>query len=165
MASPKSTNYIQHDGATAHIKSNDQEFRMHANQGMWNISLEMQPAKSPDTNVLDLSFFRALQAAQWSLGSETTIDGLIAQTLQAFAEFEPQKIDFGFLTLQSCLDDILTCNRGNDYKLRHIGKSAMLLQNGTLPQTNDVTENALYVYNRFVDDDGSDESEESDASD
>jgi hypothetical protein len=29
---------------------------IHANQGVWDISLETQPAKSPDTNVLDLSF-------------------------------------------------------------------------------------------------------------
>ena len=58
---------------------------LHAKQAVWNICLEtQQPAKSPDTNVLDLSFFRALQAKQWSLGSETTVDGLVAQVLQAF---------------------------------------------------------------------------------
>jgi hypothetical protein len=66
--------------------------------------LEKQPAKSLDTNVLDQSFFRALQAKQWLLGSETTIDGLIAQVLQAFAEFEPRKIDCGFPTLQTLLE-------------------------------------------------------------
>ncbi len=66
--------------------------------------------------MLDLSFFRALQAKQWSLGSETTIDGLIAQVLQAFAEFEPRTIDCGFLTLQTCLNDMIEVNGGNDYK-------------------------------------------------
>ena len=45
--------------------------------------MEAQSAKSPDTNVLDLLLFRALQAKQWTLGSETTIDGLVAQVLQA----------------------------------------------------------------------------------
>jgi hypothetical protein len=80
---------IQHDGASCHIEDNDVQFNQAAKQGVWNICLEKQPAKSPDTNVLDLSFYRALQVKQWSLGSETTIDGLIAQVLQAFAEFEP----------------------------------------------------------------------------
>ncbi len=65
-------------------------------------------AKSPDTNVLDLLFFRALQAKQWSLGSETTLDGLlIAQVVQVFAEFEPRKIDCGSLRLQTFLNDML----------------------------------------------------------
>ena len=48
---------IQHDGASAHIAENDQEFSLHAKQGVWNICLETQPVKSPDKNVLDLSFF------------------------------------------------------------------------------------------------------------
>ncbi len=47
---------IQHDGASAHVEHNDPEFMIHANQGVWDISLETQPAKCPDTNVLDLSF-------------------------------------------------------------------------------------------------------------
>ncbi len=76
---------IQHDGASCHIKGNDVKFDQPAKQGVWNICLEKQPAKSPDTSVLDLSFCRAFRAKQWSLGSETTINGLIAQVLQAFA--------------------------------------------------------------------------------
>jgi hypothetical protein len=103
--------------ASCHIESNDVQFNQAAKQGVWNICLEKQPAKSPDTNVLDLSFYRALQVKQWSLGSETTIDGLIAQVLQAFAEFEPRKIDCGFLTLQTCLNDIMEVNGGNHYKI------------------------------------------------
>ena len=47
---------IQHEGASCHIKDNDVQFDQAAKQGVWNICLEKQPAKSPDTNVLDLSF-------------------------------------------------------------------------------------------------------------
>jgi hypothetical protein len=108
---------IQHDGASCFIKGYDVQFGQAAKQGVWSICLEKQPAKSPDTDTLDLSFFRALQAKQKSLGSETTIDGLIAQVLQAFAEFEPRKIDCGFLTLQTCLNDMMETNGGNDYKI------------------------------------------------
>jgi hypothetical protein len=108
---------IQHDGASCHIKGNDVQFDQAAKQGVGNICLEKQPAKSPDTNVLDLSFFRALQAKQWSLGFEATIYGLIAQVLHAFEEFEPRKIDCGCLTLQTCLNDMMEVNGGNDYKI------------------------------------------------
>jgi hypothetical protein len=143
---------IQHDGASCHIEDNDVQFNQAAKQGVWNICLEKQPAKSPDTNVLDLSFFRALQAKQWSLGSETTIDGLIAQVLQAFAEFEPRKIDCGFLTLQTCLNDMMEVNGGNDYKIRHLGKQALLRQFGYIPRSFQATAQALEVYQMFTGD-------------
>ena len=139
---------IQHDGASSHIERNDPEVLIHARQGVWNISLETQPAKSPDTNVLDLTFFRALQSKQWSLGSETTIDRLINQVLHAFRDFEPQKINFGFLTLQCCLDDMMAANGGNDYRIRHMGKEVML-RNGTLPRTIGASESALNVFILF----------------
>ena len=45
---------VQHDGVSAHIPENDVEFNEAAKQGVWNICLETQSAKSPDTNVLDL---------------------------------------------------------------------------------------------------------------
>jgi len=149
---------VQQDGATAHISSNDAEFRLHATQGMWDIRLETQAAKSPDTNVLDLSFFRALQSAQWRLGAEVTIDGLIRQTLQAFREFEPRKLDFAFLTLQCCMDDILTLNGGNDYKIRHMAKER-LLNEGALPTTIEASDNAIEMYRAVmgVDDEDDDE--------
>ncbi len=44
---------IQHDGASSHIARNDVEFNQAAKQGVWNICVETQPAKSSDTNVLD----------------------------------------------------------------------------------------------------------------
>ncbi len=81
---------IQHDGTSCHVEGNDVQLDQAPKQGARNICLEKQPAKSPDTNVMDLLFFRALEAKQWSLGSETTIDGLIAHVLQSFVEFEPR---------------------------------------------------------------------------
>ena len=92
---------------------------MYAKHGvLWNICLETQPAKSPDTNISDLSLFRAHQAKQRSLGpGETTTGGLIAKALWAFDEFDPRKIDCGFLTLQTCLNDMLEANGGNNYTI------------------------------------------------
>jgi hypothetical protein len=50
------------------------------------------------------------------------IDGLIAQVLTTFERFNERKNDFGILTLQCCLDDILICNGGNNYSIQHMGK-------------------------------------------
>jgi hypothetical protein len=83
-------------------------------------------------NTLDLAFFRALQSAQWDHGFAIDINGLIMQVSRAYDEFCPRKIDFGFLTLQSCLDEILVSNGNNSYKKTHMGK-ATLLQAGVLP--------------------------------
>ena len=139
---------IQQDGAPAHIFANDVEFGRHARAGNWNIRIETQPAKSPDTNVLDLSFFCALQSHQWKSPRQNSIDGLIQQVLQSFRNFEPRKIDFGFLTLQPVLDDILCCHGDNDFKIAHIGKER-LLQNGELPTRIEASEEAAAVA-RFV---------------
>jgi hypothetical protein len=76
--------------------------------------------------------FRALQAEQWSLGSETTIDGPIAQLLQAFEELEPRMIDCGFFTtLQACSNDMMEVIRWNDYIIQHL-KCFRLLQDSNL---------------------------------
>ncbi len=102
------------------------KFGLVARTGTWNINILTQAPKSPDTNVCDLSFFRALQSEQWRNGVENSIDGLIAQVLTTFERFNERKNDFGFLTLQCCLDDILIRNGGNDYSIRHMGKERML---------------------------------------
>jgi hypothetical protein len=57
---------------------------------------------------------------------EDTLDCLIAQVLAAFAQFDPRKNDFRFITLQCCLDNILIRNGGNDYTIQHMGKERML---------------------------------------
>lgn len=150
---------LQQDGASAHIPADDMEFGLVARTGTWNINILTQAPKSPDTNVCDLSFFRALQSEQWRSGVEDSIDGLIAQVLRAFETFDERKNDFGFLTLQCCLDDILVRNGGNDYSIRHMGKERMLRQ-GILPDRIEASEAAIRAFNfvtnppRLRDDDG-----------
>ena len=46
------------------------------------------------------------------------------------------------------MDDILSVNGNNDYKIRHIGKNS-LLQSGQLLTRIQATESALYVFNMF----------------
>jgi hypothetical protein len=96
--------------------------------GNRQIRLLTQPAQSPDTNILDLSFSRALQSAQWDHGFADDIDDLIAQVIRAYDGFCPRKIDFGFLTLHSCLDQILASNGCIDYSIPVMGKEKPVLQ-------------------------------------
>ena len=95
---------IQQDGASSHIDEDDPEFVAVGVTGVWNIRLMTQSPKLPDLNVLDLSFFRALQSKQWSNGFAETMDEELIETvlLLAFDELEPMILNFGWLTLIGC---------------------------------------------------------------
>ena len=67
--------------------------------GNWNISLETQAGNSPDLNHLDLTFFRALQFAQWAWGFASNIDELVTMVTGAYWDFPSIKIEKGFVTL------------------------------------------------------------------
>jgi hypothetical protein len=72
------------------------------------------------------------QSTQWNNGYASEIDGLIEQVIRPYNKFPPRKIDFGFLTLQSCLQEIILFNGENTNKIPHMGKGS-LLRSGTLP--------------------------------
>ena len=74
---------------------------------------------------------------------------MIAQVRRAYANFEPRNIDFGFLTLQGCLNNNLETQGGNDYKLSHMSKNA-LLRNDSLPERIDVNEAGIQMYRTFM---------------
>jgi hypothetical protein len=141
---------IQQDGASSHIQQRDPAFQAVATAGNWNIKLLTQPAQSPDTNLLDLSFFRALQSSQWDHGFAYEINGLIAQVTEAYRDFPPRQIDFGFLTLQCCLEQILISNGDNKYKVPHMGKER-LLRDGILPLRIRASATALSVARQMID--------------
>jgi hypothetical protein len=85
---------------------------------------------------------------------------LIAQVIRAYDEFCPRKIDFAFLTLQKCLDEILASKGSNTYSIPHMGKER-LLRAGTLPLRVGASPHALSVAKQVLglerDDDDSDE--------
>lgn len=57
--------YIQQDNAPSHIEFNDPMFCEAVHQSGLDIRLICQPANSPDFNILDLGFFRAIQSIQY----------------------------------------------------------------------------------------------------
>ncbi|XP_058725786.1 uncharacterized protein LOC131597088 [Vicia villosa] len=56
--------YIQQDNALCHVDIDDNEFRIAASEGWFDIRFTCQPPNSPDFNVLDLGFFSAIQSLQ-----------------------------------------------------------------------------------------------------
>ena len=70
----------------------------------WYIRLTRQPANSPNLNINDLSFFRALQSGQWDSVEEAhnDIDGLI-EAVQAAFVFLTNQIKLFFLNITGLL--------------------------------------------------------------
>ena len=123
---------IQHDNAKAHrITDHDPEIAAVYAQTELDISLKIQPANSPDTNVLDLGFFNSIQSLQHRKHSNTTGE-LIKVVKEAFAELQREKLNKIFLTQQKVHEMILLRDGHNDYKLPHLRKDVLARQ-GQLP--------------------------------
>jgi hypothetical protein len=153
--------YIQQDNATSHLKP--EEFATllagyPAGNGNWRFVLYCQPPNSPDMNVLDLGFFRALQGLQFEEPSENT-GVLIARVLRCFAVYPSEKLNRIFVTLQSCLNEIINCDGGNQYKIPHMNKER-LERLGQLPVSLAVTEDAQYMWGAEEGDEEEDEEED-----
>jgi hypothetical protein len=68
--------FIQQDNAPSHLKLDDPDFCEAAKIGGFDIRLICQPPNSPDFNILDLGFFRAIQAIQYKKNAKT-IEALV----------------------------------------------------------------------------------------
>lgn len=122
---------IQQDNVKPHIQDSDPEFRQAATQNGFNIKLVQQPPNSPDCNVLDLGFFKAIQSLQHQTAC-TTLDDLVKAVAEAFHNLSPVTLNKVFLTLQDCFIEILKVRGHNKYKVPHMGKDA-LIRIGQLP--------------------------------
>ena len=54
------------------------------------------------------------------------MDELIKSVLLAYDDFEPMTLNFGWLTLTGCYDDVITTHGDNNYDFRHMGKEKVL---------------------------------------
>ncbi|XP_022042021.1 uncharacterized protein LOC110944677 [Helianthus annuus] len=134
--------YIQQDNAKPHIEVNDAEFKLEASKDGFDIRLCFQPPNSPDLNVLNLGFFRAIQSLQEQevLGS---IDELVSAVKSSFERMPSHELNKVFLTLQTCMKEIMKVQGGNNYKIPHIGKGKLERQ-GNLPLQIECDENLIY---------------------
>ena len=134
---------IQQDGPNSHIKPDDADWILGLQQkGLENkLLLYTQPANSPDLNINDLGFFRALQS-HYQQFSPTTAEEIINYVRQTYEEYPRERINHVWLTLMEVMNEIIEHHGDNDYKMPHIGKLALERRN-ELPVVLPVTEDAL----------------------
>jgi hypothetical protein len=123
---------IQQDNAKPHlIRNDDPQLQAAVAATGMNITLINQPPNSPDTNVLDLGYFNAIQSLQQKKHTNT-IPELVKAVEDSFVELDRHTLNKVFLTHQQVLEQIILCGGGNNYKLPHMGKERLLRQ-GQLP--------------------------------
>jgi hypothetical protein len=96
-----------------------------------SISLVNQPPNSPDTYVLDLGFFNSIQSLQEKKRTQT-VPELVKAVQDSFEELDRLSLNKVFITHQQCLQEIILCDGGNNYKIPHMGK-VKLARPGQLP--------------------------------
>ena len=144
---PNYTIIIQQDGATTHIPAHDRAFATSLEElGVpeGKIELLTQPANSPDLNLNDLGFFASLQSAYYQNCPRNSIE-LIDMVNEAYEDYPTHKINRIWLTLQSCMNEIIKVHGCNQYKIPHMGKEKLEKEN-RLPVTLEVCPEAAGLY-------------------
>ena len=124
---------IQQDGAKSHINTDDEEFREAIQDQELNAGLYTQ-ASSPDVNLLDLGFFRAIQS--FNDAAPKNEEELIQSVQLAYTNYPRKRLNRTWLTLQSVFNQIILCN-----DIEHLSKEK-LKRPGKLPNVLDVVDEA-----------------------
>ena len=96
-------------------------------------------ANSPDVNLLDLGFFRAIQS--FNDAAPKNEEELIQSVQDAYMNYLRKRLNRTWLTLQSVFNQIILCNGDNDYNIEHLSKEK-LERTGQLPNVLDVVDEA-----------------------
>jgi hypothetical protein len=86
--------------------------------------LVQQPSFLSDTNALDLGFFSSIQSLTL-LDALNTLKELIQSIERAYDGYDVEKLNRVFVTLQSCLMEILKDQGGMRYKIPHMDKEKL----------------------------------------
>ena len=106
-----------------HIHEDDKEFNDALMEQSINAELYMQAANSPDVNLLDLGFFRAILSL--TNATPNNKEELIQVVSTAYDNYLMNKIYHTWLTLQCCFNKIILHDRDNDYNIEHILKEKL----------------------------------------
>ncbi|XP_058211712.1 uncharacterized protein LOC131323890 [Rhododendron vialii] len=98
--------YLQQDNAKPHISPLDADFVEAGSKDGFNMRLLFQPPQSPDMNVLDLGYFRAIQFLQHQ-EAPRTIDELVHVVEKSFEEMSSDNLNRVFLSLQACMIEVM----------------------------------------------------------
>ncbi|OMO95541.1 hypothetical protein CCACVL1_05377 [Corchorus capsularis] len=93
---------------------------------------EVQGSSRTRSKCLRSWIFHAIQSLQQQVATPKTIDDLIIAGENSFEEFSPMDSDKNFLTLQTCMREIMKVKGCNKYKILHIKKD-QLAREGRLP--------------------------------
>ena len=134
---------VQQDGASSHIAPVDEEFvrALERMEMTYKLLLYTQPPNSPECNINDLGFFRALQS-HYERSSPRDEKELIDCVLKAYDEYDLKKINLIYLSLMGVYNQIIDANGGNKFKLPHLGKQR-LERIGELPTVLDASDMAV----------------------
>ncbi|VFR00938.1 unnamed protein product [Cuscuta campestris] len=124
--------HIQQDNARPHIQGVDCDFMAAANRNGFHITLNNQPPNSPDLNVLDLGFFRAIQSLKDQCAPTTVVE-LIEAVEGAYNALSPECLNKVWLSYQQVMTKVMEHEGNNNYKLPHMGKDR-LAREGNLPK-------------------------------
>ncbi|XP_057530016.1 uncharacterized protein LOC130808575 [Amaranthus tricolor] len=98
--------FIQQENAKPHILDDDLRFREAATFEGFDFHLVQQPPNSPDMNVLDLGFFRSIQALQHKK-SAYNYTQMVRAVTNAFESLQPSTMKFVWITLQACKVEVI----------------------------------------------------------
>ena len=130
---------LQQDGTKSHILEDEVEFKEVVDEIGLNLTVYTQLPNSPDTNILDLGFFGAIQL--FNDDCPANEEKLIKSVEKAYGEYPFCTLNHVWLALQSCLNMIIENDGGNDYRIPYIGKESMERRD-LLPRVLDVTPTA-----------------------
>jgi hypothetical protein len=95
----------------------------------WHVEFVAQPPNSPDCNVEDLGFFRAIQAIQYTKATKN-MDEFVAHVKEAYEELSLDTCKKVWTSLQMVMNEIILCGGDNRYKLKHANKDKLMLNSG-----------------------------------
>ena len=104
----------------------------------------MQAVNSPDVNLLDLGFFRAIQS--FNDATPKNEEELIQAVSMVYDDYPQNMLNHTWLTLQCCFNQIILHNRDNNYNIEHISKEKLECT-GQLPDVLDVVEESAQIFN------------------
>lgn len=122
---------VQHDGAPPHVGKHAEclidEFGATLDPP---VKIRRQPAQSPDTNICDLAFFRALaclvskrRRGLATRHAQFDLDQLSADVQQAFEDYDPETLDSMWAYKSEVMQKIVEAKGGNWYNQRR-GRTA-----------------------------------------
>ena len=148
--------WLQQDGAKSHILDDNKEFKEAVDDIGLMLTVYTQSPNSPDTNILNLGFYKAIQS--FNDDCPANEEELIKSVEKAYGEYPMRKLNHVWLTLQSCFNMFIENDGGNDYKILHMGKESLEWR-GLLPRVLDITPTANAWLNPMMDNDSNQDSD------